>query len=212
MASMPMDIPNVSFYFFDHSLGMMFLWKHQNLLQNMAIWDFDILVFAEDDVLISKDNFDYFAEHSEELKGTEYLPGLISYENWDDCRCLHSMRTYSWKMGQAKEINGKRYWTVSDENRLFPNVHQCCYLLDKERFEQLASENKFPVEPELFQWGRRNRFLGPRESASCWLWALYYKKAWALDDLDRAFVLHDDHYKHHPIGPTIEQFKAEIAA
>jgi len=213
MATEPMDIQvpeSTEFWYFDPSLKMDFLWKHQNVIRQKESDDFDLLVFSEDDALLSESNLDYFLEHTRNLSGTEYYPGFISYENWGEKRYLHSMTLDSWKAGNGVEVNGIRYWSVSPSNRMLPNIHQCCFLFDRKTFDGLISRNEFYVKPERYKYGRGDRYLGPRESATNWMWKLYYRKAWALDDIGRAFVLHCDHYAKHPVGPDLEEFQRTV--
>jgi hypothetical protein len=208
---MPELEQEAEFYYFDESLGFNFLWKHQDVVKENEKADFDIFAFVEDDVFLSEDNLDYFVEHSKTLRETELYPGLISYETWPDGDFLHSMSLESWRYGKPIKVNGKDYWTVNEDNRMLPNIHQCCLLLTKERFDYLISNDLFYVTPKQYRWGKRQRVLGPRESATNWMCCLYYYKAWALNDLKRALVHHCDHFCTHPVGPEVNNFLEAIA-
>jgi hypothetical protein len=201
----------VEFRFFNPELKMEFLWKHQDVIKEFEKEDFDLLVFAEDDALITENNLDYFVEHQQRLSDTAHYPGFISYEKWETGCYLHSMDYRSWAAGMPFEVDGVRYWSVTPRNRMMPNPHQCCFVFDRKTFDKLVSEKKFYVQPELVEY-RKGKFLGARESATNWMWKYYFRKAWAVDDLRRGMLLHDDHWRAYPVGPEVKEFIHEVSS
>ena len=207
MAGEPMSIQgNVEWRYFDQSLGELFLWRHQDVIKEKADDDWQLLAFIEDDVLITEDNLDYFIEHSEVLKGTEYCPGYLRYEQWGDKRNIISVSLDEWNMGECVAVNDVRYWAGRKRSRMRPTTHQMGFVLDRPRFMQLMKEQMFDIDPHLIKYGRGRRFLRDLESSTNWMWAYNFRKVYALDDLHYSLLLHCDHYKNHPMGDEVNEF------
>lgn len=197
--------------YFDKNLGELFLWKHQEIIKDKMQSDWDLLAFLEDDVLITEDNLDYFVDHLAYLDGTEYMPGFIRYEQWGDDRHLIGLSYEEWSLGEQQIICGQRYWMGRSHSRCRPITHQCGFVLDRRRAEKLMLEGAFDQEPHLVKYGRGKRYYRDLESSTNWIWAYNFRKSCALDDLERAMLLHGDHYKNRPMGLKVEEFIATVS-
>ena len=117
---------------FDPSLRHMFLWKWQQVVREFEMRDFDMLLFAEDDMRLTEDNLDYYVEHSRLLDRIPFMAGFLRYEEWDGNRYLVDISKYSWVMGEPVTVNGVRYWAAHSRKRLVPNTHQGVFLLTRD--------------------------------------------------------------------------------
>ena len=210
MATEPLDIPGVRFAYFGSGLKTWFLWKHQDVLKESDLTAYDLIIFTEDDIWLTEDNLDYFREYADLFAGTEYLPGFLRYEVWTAGTYLVDMTLKSWDRGEPADIRNRRCWTTHSRNRMFPNVHQGVLMLDKERVRHLLDNGLLFVQPEQYEVEGVDAPLGPQESATIWPWKLYYRKAWALDELDRLLIEHCDTYRGYPVGVPLDEFRAHI--
>lgn len=195
---------------FEEELGHWFLWEHQAVIADRQSLNFDLLMFSEDDIRLTEDNFNYFVEHADNLKDTLYHPGFLRFEVFDSGSYLVDMNADSWKHGSMSDIKGTKYWTANQFAPLLPNTHQGCFLFTRRRFKELVDANKFYVKRDRYGWGKGRRMLGIRECATNWMYKLYYRKAWAIDDR-RMFIHHCIPYRRKPTGMALEEYFALIA-
>ena len=122
---------------FEHEFKAIF-WDNRN--------DYDYYIFSEDDVLITKENFNKFVETQNELK-FPYVCGFMRYELLpnDDYKYLfdqhptHSIHRNLKGVAEHHIINGKAYISPN-------NVHQSCHIITKEMMKHLVDNHKHYFE------------------------------------------------------------------
>lgn len=216
MVTEPIVVPffhniKVEFRKFDASEAQWFLWKYQEVVREFWSPEYELLVFLEDDIRITEDNLNYYVEHSDRLRGTKFLVGFIAYEVWNGIPYLIGMTEKSWDTGRMFEHDGIRYWTCPASNRMIPQVHQCSFLIDRERLQTLFDNDQFYIKPEHYFWGTHwhpqcRRYMDPTASATNWMWKLYFSKAWPVDDMKRILLHHVDHAYWNIRGLSVESW------
>lgn len=130
----------------DKSVGMELTLKHREKMVS-KLNDYDVFLYAEDDILITEDNIDSWLA----IQGTlpnSFICGFLRYEQKEnnpykflfDTHPTHSVHRYGKETMEIFKsgflIDGKKY--------LEPyNIHQGCYILKKEMLSSVINSGKY---------------------------------------------------------------------
>ena len=197
---------------YDPSVEQYLMWKFQDVVKELVSLDFDIFVHTEDDILFTEDNFDYFLEQSNLFRGTDKLPGFFRCEVWDGETHLIDVDEPPIVRGRKITHENMVYWTAEVEDRMQPNPHQGCIVLDRERLKHLIDDESLFVPPS------NDYMFGPKgwigtfmllESATNWIWRFHYNKVVPIAEpqLRRSFIKHCDPLIGIPFGSTVQHLQ-----
>lgn len=122
--------------------------------------DFDYYIYCEDDVLITKENFETFVSIQSKLS-LPYICGFLRYElreNDDYKYLIDNHPVHSCHRGGNTII--KDYFTINGDEYFEPyNVHQGCHILTKEQMKYLEE-----YQPQYFK--KESLYAGVREGCA----------------------------------------------
>src|SRR4029077_6482211 len=103
--------------------------------------DYDLFVYSEDDVLITRKNVEAFLRLSEVLPDNE-LAGFLRFENDKDGKVFYPdvHRTYHWEVRSVRSRAGYMFDFLSNE-------HAGCYMLTQQQLERAIQSGGFLVAP-----------------------------------------------------------------
>lgn len=147
------DLSNLEIVTPSH-LGHPFLltWIHRHIFQNLLEQDagFTHYMYAEDDILITRDNINYWLEASELLASTRFLPAFFRYEINSDRSIVSTDITRSLRVGDLYKLRTSHGTMIQ-----FPNPYQGMYLLDTEGLRELLYTAA--GSPDYGCWGIREK-------------------------------------------------------
>lgn len=140
-----------------HLLGHPYLltWAHFDVFRNIFQTNQNIshFMYLEDDILITKNNINYWLEGRENLRGFGLLPSFLRYELIDQETLMRStdVKTHI-ELKKVPQVNfGKKNYCYIN----LPKPYQGMYILDRD----LAKEHLFgpSSSPDFGIWGIREK-------------------------------------------------------
>jgi len=191
---------NIKKIFFPREIKYLLVHQYKRYM-SARLNKYDIFIYSEDDILISKKNIDSFMSLSKDLSGTNLVPSFIRYE-------IKKGDKYKYLIDLHPGNATSRYGTllsrfIAFKNRYFKgniifrvhhltdsvyiepnNLHSGCFILDRNQL-------RVAIESGNFQKGPRGGYCGVLESAAS---DIYYRcslqKVYPLDKLESLLVHH----------------------
>ena len=111
-----------------------FCWANKHYIHSAS---FDYLIESDDDILVTRDNFNYYVTHSNILPNN-YIPGFLSCETPDSgSPFLITMSPMFKQIENTINISGSNYIVPT-------NLHSAMFIIDKKRHVSHGSSSKKP--------------------------------------------------------------------
>lgn len=145
----------------DKSVGMELTLKHRQKMVS-KLNDYDLFLYAEDDIFITENNIDYWISIQNNLPDG-FVCGFLRYEQKQgdpykflfDTHPTHSCHRF----GRETNLIFKQQFVINGQKYVEPyNIHQGCYILTKEMFKKVIDSGKYLED--------RNHYVGILEGAA----------------------------------------------
>lgn len=109
-----------------------FIWLHRKHVMKDQD-DYDVFCHLEDDIKLTKNNFDSFLTENSKLPNNKVV-GFLVYEQQDNVKKIVSMHLGGFKryINSFEEINDIKYFTPE-------NLHSACWILEKRNLKKAIS-------------------------------------------------------------------------
>jgi hypothetical protein len=162
----PIELPeynNIKIFvsYHDKSVGMELTLKHREIMVS-KLNDYDIFLYAEDDILINENNIDSWLSIQKNLP-SNFVCGFLRYEQKEnnpykflfDTHPTHSIHRH----GKETIEIFKNGFLIDGEKYVEPyNIHQGCYILTRDMLNSVINSGKY-LENE-------NHYVGVLEGAA----------------------------------------------
>ncbi len=131
-------------------------WHHRQFIQpwlESARDEDDLFVYLEDDIVVTRENLDYFRECRKLLAPSRLVPSFLRYETTDHGMIsVDLVREQVIGLEKTIDVGGRRFIAPS-------NPYWAGYVLDKQLGEEFVGTPSFDLErsASVYDWGVRER-------------------------------------------------------